>query len=172
MAGLAGKHNNYWTGKRTMKLIVDFPHDCSNLQSAGPPRVSFADNIKIKFIENLSIEHKSYLWFTKQEMGSFKIKMGHLLQNITSTMTMTEYAEMNSHDTSAFMGLKNYLSPDRPREINHRQRAITNAVLSKQSRQIHTGANEPEATSKVAKLMSELSSNCARIIRLLHASET
>ncbi len=155
-----------------MKLIVEFPHDCSSRQSAGPPRVSFADNIKIKFIENLSIEHKSDFWFTKQEMDSFKIKMGHLLLNITSTMTMTEYAEMNSHDTSAFMGLENHFSLDRPQEIKHRRRAITNAVLSEQRRQIHTGANDPEAISKVAKLISELSRNRARIIGLLHASET
>ena len=64
-----------------------------------------------------------------QKKDSFKSKMALLLHNITSTMTMTEYAEMNAHDTSAFMGLENYLLPDRPQEIELRRRSIWNAVL-------------------------------------------
>ncbi len=90
-------------------------------------------------IENLSLKHRSDLWFTKQEMDSFKVKRVCLPLIITSTMTMAEYAEINTHDMSTFMGLENYLSPDTPQKM---RRTIWNAVLSEQSHQIGAGIQD------------------------------
>eukprot|EP00584_Thalassiosira_punctigera_P017769 CAMPEP_0172561144 /NCGR_PEP_ID=MMETSP1067-20121228/91757_1 /TAXON_ID=265564 ORGANISM="Thalassiosira punctigera, Strain Tpunct2005C2" /NCGR_SAMPLE_ID=MMETSP1067 /ASSEMBLY_ACC=CAM_ASM_000444 /LENGTH=85 /DNA_ID=CAMNT_0013351125 /DNA_START=159 /DNA_END=416 /DNA_ORIENTATION=+ len=85
---------------------------------------------------------------------------------------MAEYAEMNTHDTSAFMGLENYLSPDRPHEVKLRRRSIWNAVLSEQQRQVDADIEDPKAISKVAESFSDLSRKRARIIGLLHSSQT
>ncbi len=105
-------------------------------------------------------------------MGSFKRKTALLLHSITSTMTMTKYAKMNTHDTSTFMGLENYLSPYRPQEIYLKQRSIWNAVLSEQQRQIDADIEDLKAISIVAKPVSDLSMKRTRIVSLLHVSET
>ncbi len=78
-------------------------------------------------------------------MDSFKVKMGQLMLSITFTMTMTEYVEINTHNTSTFMGLDNYLSPDMPQKIKMRKRSIWNTVLSEQSFQIDANIKNPEA---------------------------
>jgi hypothetical protein len=53
-----------------------------------------------------------------------------LLLSITSSeMTVAQYAELHVHETSAFLGLENYLSQMSIREVKKRRRAIVNAVL-------------------------------------------
>mmetsp|Transcript_32799 Transcript_32799/g.59186 ORF Transcript_32799/g.59186 Transcript_32799/m.59186 type:complete len:158 (-) Transcript_32799:181-654(-) len=156
-----------------MDLIVDFP-PCHSSRNMPSPRVSFADHLEINIIENLSQEFKDDVWFTQREIKSFTYQVIMTLRIISSTLNMTvaQYAEMNVHDTSAFMGLENYLSKDTTQEIGHRRGSIRRAVLLEQQCQLDIGIDDPEAISIISKALSEKSRLRARMIGLLHDDET
>eukprot|EP01083_Nonionella_stella_P099836 280855_1 len=164
-------------------LIVDFPsrqafHSSSEQQqqSPSPPtssssrlQVSFSGDVDITFIQNLSYDHKSDLWFTNREMKSFKYQTALILRSISSfDMTVAQFAEMNAQDTSAFLGLENYLSDTTSEKIKHRRNAICKGVLLEQKRQREAGICDPEAISMLSEAVSELSRRRAHIIGLLH----
>ena len=75
-----------------------------------PQRVTFADQIDVKFIENLSYTYKSDLWYSSSEAKSFKHQTAKMLKSIISVMPMAEFAQLNMKDTEAFLGLENYLT--------------------------------------------------------------
>ena len=155
-----------------MDLIVDFPR-CHSPRISPPPRVSFADNLEMITIENLSFKHKDDLWFSSQEMNSFKHQIKMTLKSILSiNMTIAQYAELNIQDTSAFMGLENYLSKDTTQEIGRRRGEIRRAILLEQQRQLDIGIDDPEAISILSEALSEKSRLRARMIGLLHDDKT
>ena len=84
-------------------------------------------------------------------------------------MTVYQYAGMNIHNTSTFMGLENSLSENTATNIRNRRRAVWEAVSTEQKRQIDIGIHDPLALSVVAGNLSKLSRTRARIIGLLHA---
>ena len=105
-----------------MDLIVDFPQNRIS-SSLRKRRVSFQDELDVKFVQNLSHKHRDDIWFSADEMHSFRYKTALTVRTITSTMTMAEYAELHVKDTSAFLGLEKYLSQDAFRGIKHRKRS-------------------------------------------------
>eukprot|EP00579_Thalassiosira_antarctica_P022904 CAMPEP_0201990248 /NCGR_PEP_ID=MMETSP0904-20121228/93276_1 /ASSEMBLY_ACC=CAM_ASM_000553 /TAXON_ID=420261 /ORGANISM="Thalassiosira antarctica, Strain CCMP982" /LENGTH=240 /DNA_ID=CAMNT_0048544505 /DNA_START=58 /DNA_END=780 /DNA_ORIENTATION=- len=155
-----------------MDLIVDFP-PCHSSRNMPSPRVSFADHLEINIIENLSQEFKDDVWFTQREIKSFTYQVIMTLRIISSTLNMTvaQYAEMNVHDTSAFMGLENYLSKDTTENIRYGRDAIRKAVLLEQHRQLDLCIHDPDAISLISERVSELSRKRAHIIGLLHAEK-
>ena len=152
-----------------MDLIVDFPHNRAHPQNE--PRVSFAD-IEINFVENLSYSNqRDSIWFSAEEMHSFRYQAALTVRTITSTMTMAEYAELHVKETSAFLGLENYLTQDAFRAIKHRKGAIQRAVLSEQHRQDRLGINDPDALASASQSVSDMSTRRARIIGMMHAEK-
>ena len=150
-------------------LIVDFPQAPRLTQQR---RVSFSPQIELKYVKNLALEvHKSELWFTDRDVKLFKVRMASTLKAISSTMTMAQYAELNSNNTSAFLGLENYLSSTTPREIFRRRRAVATAVLAEHQRQSDEGMCDPAAIARVSEAESEVSRRRARLIGLLHADK-
>ena len=157
-----------------MNLIVDFPQipedSTLNTQMPSTRRVSFTDKIEVKFIKNLSVEHKADLWFTDREVESFKFNNSALLMRKLSSMNMTmaTFAEMNCGDTSAFMGLEIYLSKSTCKGVMDRRRSIRVAVLLEQSRQVAAGILDPVKMAKISETESALSQRRSQIIGLLH----
>lgn len=150
-----------------MDLIVDFPSP-----NARPPRVAFADHYEMRVVENLTLEHKGRLWFSGEEMDVIQQRTGRFMSGIVARdMTMAQFAEMNVHDTSTFLGLERYLSIQGVRDIRFRRRAIWRAVRLEQQRQTALGVCDPEAMAILATKESEISKKRARIIGLLHASK-
>ena len=162
-----------------MDLIVDFPQ-----HRASPPRkqhtarassrrkraVSFQEEVEIIFVKNLSCsKHRDDIWFSADEMDSFRYQAARTVRAITSTMTMAQYAEFHVKDTSAFMGLESYLTKDAFRGIKHRKVAVQTAVLSEQYRQYRSGTSDPNALAQVSQEVSGLSTRRARIIGMIHA---
>ena len=145
-----------------MDLIVDFPQHQS--------RVSFATHMEVTIVKNLSHEHKTDLWYTDFELKSFKRVTALLLLSITSSeMTMAQYAELHVNETSAFLGLENYLSQASIREVKKRRRAIVDLVLQEQKRQHHSGNIDVDIMSVVSQAVSGLSRRRARLIAMLHS---
>ena len=133
-----------------MDLIVDFPENRATPQNE--PRVSFEEAIEINFVENLSYSnHRDDLWFLAEEMHSFKRQAAITVRTITSTMTMAEYAELHVKDTSAFLGLENYMTKNAFKEIRRRRKAVPVAVLSEQCRQDRLGINDPDALASALR---------------------
>ena len=156
-----------------MDLIVDFPQHNSPWNMAPPRRVTLATHIEVKYIENLSLKYKADLWFSTQEFESIKSGMARDVRSILSSgMTVADYAEVNVHDTSAFMGLENYFFQNTRQNIRDRRGAIWKAVLSEQQRQLDVGVHDPESMAAIAEAASEKSRKRARIIGLLHAPGT
>mmetsp|Transcript_27024 Transcript_27024/g.56305 ORF Transcript_27024/g.56305 Transcript_27024/m.56305 type:complete len:158 (+) Transcript_27024:131-604(+) len=153
-----------------MGLIVDFPQHDSPWNTAPPRRVIFATHTEAKFVENLSLKCKADLWFSIQELESFKSGMARDIRRILSSgMTVADYAEMNVHDTSAFMGLENYFFQNTRQNIRNRRGSVWEVVLSEQQRQLDVGVHDPESMAAIAEAASEKSRKRARIIGLLHA---
>eukprot|EP00585_Thalassiosira_rotula_P003250 CAMPEP_0196137778 /NCGR_PEP_ID=MMETSP0910-20130528/5653_1 /TAXON_ID=49265 /ORGANISM="Thalassiosira rotula, Strain GSO102" /LENGTH=156 /DNA_ID=CAMNT_0041398285 /DNA_START=66 /DNA_END=536 /DNA_ORIENTATION=+ len=154
-----------------MVLIVDFPQRRPLPTKGKPPRVSFTSHAKVVYIENLSLNHKADLWFLSQEIERFKIQVARLLYSILSSgASIAQYAEVNARDTSTFMGLENYLTPNTSQNIRSRRRAILRAVLLEQARQLNAGVCDPDAMADIVWSASEKSRKRARVIGLLHAS--
>ena len=110
-----------------MDLIVGFPRcTCADPSDVSPPRkVSFAAHYKMELVENLSLAHKGDLWFSSQEMFSFRCQVAlHLRGASSSNMTFVQYEEMNAHNTGKFMGLENYLTEDTSQKIRRPQAAL------------------------------------------------
>ena len=152
-----------------MDLIVDFPQNrASSLRNRA---VSFQEQVDTKLIENLSHKHREDIWFSSDEMHSFKHQTALTVRAITSSMTMAQYAEYHVEDTSAFMGLESYLTKDAFQGIKHRKEAIQRAVLSEQRRQCYSGINDPDALARVSQAVSDLSTRRAGIIGMIHAKK-
>jgi hypothetical protein len=146
-----------------MELIVDFP------RNQLPPRVTFAVHLEMNIVENLSLEHKEALWFSSQEMASFKDETTKMLKEIVSSnRTVGAYATLHIEETSSFMGLESYLSKDAGQEIGHRRGKIRWAVVREQQRQRDTGVSDPEAIAIISEACSEQARLRARLIGLLH----
>ena len=153
------------------KLIVDFPHQIHG-SSPNTPRVSFSDHIEGKIVENLSHKHKTDLWFTHDEMKSFKTQTVFLLRSIKANrMTMSQYANMNIQDTSVFMGLERYLSEKTSKDILYKRKAICRAVSSEQQRQLEAGIYDPDEMASVSQAVSDWCRKRARIAALIHAEK-
>ena len=152
-----------------MDLIVDFPRNRASSQHKR--KVSFQDEVDMKFITNLSFKHRGDIWFSADEMRSFRYQTALTVREITSKMTMAEYAELHVEDTSAFLGLESYLSQDVLQGIKRRKEAILGAVLSEQLRQSRVGINDPDALARVSQAVSDLSTRRARIIGMIHSSK-
>ncbi len=128
--------------------------------------------MKWTFVENLSLNYKTELWFSGSEMRLMKREAAMLLREISSHgISMAEYAEMSVHDTSAFMGLETYLTESSARNIAQRRWAVWNAVLSEQRRQHMAGICDPVKMRSVSEAASGMSSTRAWIIGKLHASK-
>ena len=97
-----------------------------------------------------------------------------MLRSIASVnMTMAEFAEMNVQDTSAFMGLENYLCENSSNEIRYRRDAIRKAVLSEQDRQhyAYRSLSDPDQLANVSRQISYLSVTRSYVIGMMHAEK-
>ena len=138
-------------GENIIDLIVNFPQHRS--------RVSFATQMEVTIVTNLSHEHKTDLWYTDFELKSFKRDAALLLLSIASSgMTVAQYAEMHVNDTSAFLGIENYLSTATRREVTKRRQAIVDAVLLEQERQQRFGDIDEDK-------MADISQSCKQCRR-------
>ena len=158
----------------TMDLIVDFPQRrpaAAAIEGDARPRVRFAPNLEITIVENLSREHKFDLWFTDVEIKSFKRRTAAVLLSIHfANMTVAQFAEINCRETSAFLGLENYMSERTSREIRRRRNGVRDAVLFEQARQQDAGVNDPEVISLTSKRVTLPGRKRAYVIGLIHAS--
>mmetsp|Transcript_36400 Transcript_36400/g.76419 ORF Transcript_36400/g.76419 Transcript_36400/m.76419 type:complete len:239 (-) Transcript_36400:48-764(-) len=152
----------------TMDLIVDFPsrHRCSQEER----RVNFDHQVKVKNVKNLSVEHKSDLWLTKEDISCFQYDARQQIKALQSSdMSIVEYATRNAQDTSVFMGLERHFYPKLPEKILARRKAISRAVLCEQQRQRHGGIYDPDIIASISEFESECSRKRARIVALLHS---
>ncbi len=181
-----------------MDLIVDFPqtgeassstyqaeespsprpspsdhHDDETTSSRARARarrgVTFATEVDMTFIENLTFEHKSTLWFSSLQLKSFNIQLTRLLRAIhTSDLSVAQYAELNASDTANFMGMENYLSKTSSNEIRYQRRAMRAAILLEQERQRGEGVYDPDAMASVSEAASDWSRKRSQLIALIH----
>ena len=96
-----------------------------------------------------------------------------MLRKIESSgnMTLAEFAERNTHDTSLFMGMENYLLKTTPEVIASRRQSVTEAVLKEQQRQVDEGICDVERMARVSRGASDVSRERAQIVALLHADK-
>ena len=138
-------------------------------------RVSFASHLEVKYIvENLAFKHKFDLWFSDPQIQSFRNEVALVIQRITSTdgMPMDQFAEeLNSRDTSAFLGLESFLTKSIFLEIKLRKDTLISEVLSEQRRQVRFGTYEPDMMAQISKALSGWSWNRARMIAKVHAQK-
>ena len=74
-------------------------------------------------------------------------------------------------DSSTFMGLESYLTSESPQIITERKKTIRRAIIQEQARQLELGIHDPERMALLAKSLSQVSADRARIIGLLHAGK-
>lgn len=134
----------------------------------------WSHKIDMKFVRDLSAEDcRSDLWYSGREMKGFKHLAAWTIRRIVGSgeVTMAQYAEMNAEDTSAFLGLEAYLSPETNRNIFLRRRSIATAVLAEQLRQAARGARDPDGLAKASMAVSDVATKRARIVALIHADK-
>lgn len=163
-----------------MDLIVDFPQalcihasPLASEQENGPAvlrgKVSFANAVKVHFIEKLS-EYKEDLWYSGQDIADIQRRPGRLMRALREHgVTFEDYVRMNMQDTSAFLGLENYLSRATTLEVMRRRGAVKAAVRYEQRRQNEMGVRDFDTMAHVASEASLWSRKRARTIALLHA---
>ena len=157
--------------------ILDVPQTprTLGLGTRRPPptssRVSFSDRMNVTLVEDLSLKYKTDLWFSRQEMDSFKQQASLLLKSITSNgMTVAQYADVHVEDTSAFMGLEGHMTPSATCRIRERRRDVGRAVWLEQWRQNEAGIFDPDAMKQASQAITGESFPRARVIAMLHAS--
>mmetsp|Transcript_15488 Transcript_15488/g.23498 ORF Transcript_15488/g.23498 Transcript_15488/m.23498 type:complete len:161 (+) Transcript_15488:127-609(+) len=159
-----------------MDLTINFPQPqhCSSPNTPSRTTVTFADHFEAIFVENLSLKYKPDLWLSSEEIDSILAGTVRSIQSImaATNTTFVQFAEMNVNDTSAFMGLEAYLSPNTARMIRLRRRALWAAVLREQQRQRVAGICDPEAISIISEELSEKSRKRSKIIAMIHAPTT
>ena len=84
-------------------------------------------------------------------------------------MTVAQYAELHLNESSAFLGIDNYLSNDTIRGVVKRRRAIIDAVLLEQERQYRSDNIDADIMTVVSEAISGLSARRARLIARLHS---
>eukprot|EP00581_Thalassiosira_minuscula_P019999 CAMPEP_0183715822 /NCGR_PEP_ID=MMETSP0737-20130205/9921_1 /TAXON_ID=385413 /ORGANISM="Thalassiosira miniscula, Strain CCMP1093" /LENGTH=91 /DNA_ID=CAMNT_0025944981 /DNA_START=326 /DNA_END=601 /DNA_ORIENTATION=- len=87
---------------------------------------------------------------------------------------MADFAEMNIHETSAFLGLENYLLETTIPGIENMRRALTAAVLSEQYHQFQSCKGtiyNAEKIANISKQASKWSRDRAKMVALIHAEE-
>ena len=155
-----------------MDLIVDFPQTRASYYYHNKRRVvSFSDQLDVKVVASLSCKHRDNLWFSTDEMHSFKHQAALTVRAITSTTTMAKHAELHIKDTSAFLGLESYMSKNTLRDIKHRRECILLVVLKEQGRQSRSGIYDSDALARISQAVSDLSTRRARIIGMIHAEK-
>ena len=88
-----------------------------------------------------------------------------------NNMTMAQFTELNANETSAFMGLENYLSETTTREIKYQRDAIRRQVLHEHGWQIREGMHDPDAIASNSEAASDWSRKRAGIIALIHTDQ-
>jgi hypothetical protein len=167
-----------------MDLIVNFPHSRARVSFASHmenmdlivnfpqsrARVSFATHTEVITVKNIAIEHKTDLWYTTSELKSFRRDAALLIISIHySGMTEDQYAELHVSESSAFLGIENYLSKATTIEVAKRRRAIVDAVLLEQERQYRSGDIDAGIMAVTSEAISGLSTRRARLIARLHS---
>ena len=151
-----------------MSLIVDFPSQHHHLNHDSTVR--FDIDIEIKFVDNLAIEHKDELWYSREELKASRPRQARaMLQMKSNNTTMAQYAMLNINDTSSFLGLENYLTESVIPEIMLRRRMHIEGVLGEHHRQIHDGIQDHDQLSSISQERSKWARNRARIVALIHA---
>ncbi|KAL7539517.1 hypothetical protein ACHAXR_009361 [Thalassiosira sp. AJA248-18] len=132
-------------------------------------QVSFATDIDTKLVENLS-KYKSDLWYSRQDLKASQYQAALIMKKIKArNMTMAQYAEMNIHDTSTFLGLEKFLSETAQQEIMYQRNVHRRAVLFQHQWQVHLGIDDADALARISEATSDWSRKRARIIGLLHS---
>ena len=163
-------------------LIVDFPQDHirTPLQKKSSRSVSFDQEMEVKFVSNLSIHHKSDLWFSRRDYQLFKHDLATAGRLIRAKRTISEKddylnlllqeAGEEDGDTVSFLGLERHLSDSTMENIVNARRRILGAIFVEQDHQMNEGFYDADALANVSEAESEWSRQRARVIGLLHAS--
>ena len=158
---------NSITSRTSPDLIVDFP-PVRRVAPHKTPRVSFANEIRIEFVERLSTD----LWYSRQDIQAFKFQTALILKMAkANNMNIAQLAEMNVQDTSVFLGLEKLFSDTTYREIEHQKYMHRRAILSEQLRQLRHGVYNADALARESEATSDWCRRRARIIGLLHADK-
>mmetsp|Transcript_39042 Transcript_39042/g.82111 ORF Transcript_39042/g.82111 Transcript_39042/m.82111 type:complete len:150 (-) Transcript_39042:92-541(-) len=143
-------------------LIVEFP--CRPRGSSPcPSRVSFAEQVEVEIVENLTHKLKAVLWFTPHEMKSFK--------KFALLQARDMAANWNVEETEAFMGLENLVSRNIRNKVLENRRTYRMAVHCEQRRQLRARLYDPHAMAIVSQSFSAWSRQRARTAGLIHADE-
>ena len=168
-----------------MVLLVDFPSSSRTVQvqalaepalaEPSPPpecRIRFSQEIEVKFVANLTLDHRCDIWFSSQEMKKFRYQNALLMRHLQSNnMSLAEYAERHIHDTSCFLGIESYMTRETPPEIMSRRQMLRTAILNEQKRQRVLGVWDQESMSKVSQENSLWARRRAMIIAKIHVDE-
>ncbi|KAL7538431.1 hypothetical protein ACHAXR_008541 [Thalassiosira sp. AJA248-18] len=150
-----------------LDLIVDFPEVRG--ASYNTLQVSFATDIEVTFVDNLS-KYESDLWCSRQDLKAFKYQAALMIKKTKAgNMSMAQFAEMNIHDTSTFLGLEKFLLDTTHQKIKWQNNAHRQAVLFQHRCQVHLGIYDADALARTSEATSDWSRKRARIIGLLHA---
>mmetsp|Transcript_33185 Transcript_33185/g.69825 ORF Transcript_33185/g.69825 Transcript_33185/m.69825 type:complete len:186 (+) Transcript_33185:94-651(+) len=156
-----------------LSLACLFPssrrHHSSFDENESRRRVTFSDAADMKVVENLRVEYKDDLWFSKHDMHIFKRNVVRLSIAFESKGITLAQCAAAIRDTSVFMGLENRFSNTTKEEIMCRRKATNSAVLTEQRRQRIAGVDDPEKLAGIARDQSALCQRRARIIAVLHS---
>ena len=125
----------------------------------------------MQLIKNLTYEHQDELWFSYDEIKSFKLETARILRAImrANSMTMAQYAVMNADDTSVFLGLEKYITADTPKKIRAATYNHKMMVLYEQERQCVAGIHNAEELARVSQEASRWCWHRSQIIAQIHA---
>mmetsp|Transcript_38460 Transcript_38460/g.80921 ORF Transcript_38460/g.80921 Transcript_38460/m.80921 type:complete len:198 (+) Transcript_38460:247-840(+) len=132
-------------------------------------RVTFSDDVETYDVKDLRVDYKDELWFSQQEMKTFKRKVLRILKAFEKEgVTLGQIAMLHVKDSSVFMGLEKHLTDSTSKKIVSRQDALQGAVFSEQRRQREEGIYDPQSLANIAAEHSAFCRRRARIIGLLH----
>ena len=167
-----------------MALIVDFGklRNIARTDDDGPDietrRVTFEEAAKLTFIENLTFEYKADLWYSGEEMDSFKrntVNDLHQLRRVHRTFNTSDERAQEllclslAGDTTSFLGLEKCLTPSTYQKMKTQQNALKDAIMYEQRRQRRYGICDPDLLANISEVGSAWSMKRALILGLIHA---
>lgn len=171
-------------------LLVDFPPQAQDLVPPPPRwhrhhpafsaqiqlpdensrrRVSFASQITVKFVDNLSISHRHDLWFTATERKRFKEEAILMVRELLMVKRDNTELLFQHNTIDKWIGLERHLSS---RNVLVQRQRLNKAIRFEQERQLRTGVCDPDILANISEMESDKSRKRARISGLLHADDT
>jgi len=161
-------------------LILDFPHHQHRYASSSPSlaatekmkkmkkSVSFSElSMMAVTTNNLSYASKSDLWYTQNDIKSFRLDCAHMIHELKRS------SKLHHHNPTDVMGLEGYLFNSSIGPMQ-RRKEVQIAVLLEQHRLRRSGMHDKDMhilLARTSQRASELCRKRAEIIGLIHAHD-